>query len=128
MNFPVKIKPFDFLVIAFALLLTAAAALTIYSPGTSRAEFVIEASGRRWTYPADAETLIEVEGVIGVSMAEISGGSIKMSSSPCANQTCIAAGSINRNGQWIACLPNQVFMHVAGREQSDDNSIDGATW
>jgi hypothetical protein len=127
MNSMLKIKVFDVVIIGFALLLSVGAAFAIYSPGTSQAEFVIEASGRRWTYPADAETLVEVEGAIGISIAEMSGGAIRMISSPCANQTCVAAGSINRNGQWIACLPNQVFIHVEGKDNNDD-SIDGATW
>jgi hypothetical protein len=127
MNLPIKIKPFDIVIIVLASALTAVSAFSIYRPGMNQSEFLIEASGRKWTYPNDAETLIEVEGLVGISAAEIADGSIKMISSPCANQTCVAAGSISRTGQWIACLPNQVFIHVEGKDNSDD-VIDGATW
>jgi hypothetical protein len=126
-KFPVKIKSFDIFVIIIALLLTAASAFAIYSPDKFGVQFVIEALDRKWTYPTNAETFVEVEGAIGISVAEIRGGNIRMISSPCTNQTCVASGSIERVGEWIACLPNQVFIHVEGKEQSDDG-IDGATW
>jgi hypothetical protein len=127
MKFPAALRLVDLIVIAFAVVLTVGSALLIYRSGNSLGAFLIEAPKRSWTYPNDAEALVEVQGAIGVSTAEIHDGSIRIISSPCANQTCVAAGSISRTGQWIACLPNQVFIHVEGKEQSDD-SIDGATW
>jgi hypothetical protein len=128
MNLSIKIKCIDIVVIGFALALTIVFSLLIYIPGSSKVEFLIEAPEQSWVYPNNAETLVEIEGAIGVSVAEIHGGSIRIISSPCANQTCVAAGDISREGQWIACLPNQVFIHVEGRNESDDNGIDGATW
>lgn len=128
MKQPVKIKFFDGIIIACTLIFILGSALMIYIPGGSETAFIIEAPGRSWTYPAHAETILHVEGVIGVSMVEIRNGSIRIVSSPCDNQTCVAAGSISRSGQWLACLPNQVFIHVEGKDQHDDNTIDGATW
>jgi hypothetical protein len=128
MKLSIKIKPFDIIIIVIALALTFFSAFALYSPGTSRVEFLIEAPERNWTYPSDAETLVEVTGAIGISVAEIRSGAIRIISSPCANQTCVAAGSISQNGEWIACLPNQVFIHAEGKEADDENAIDGATW
>jgi hypothetical protein len=127
MKVSIQIKVVDILVIGFALALTIVSAFAVYDSGNARESFFIEAPDRNWTYPINAETRVELEGAIGVSVAEIRGGTIRMISSPCANQTCVAAGSINKTGQWIACLPNQVFMYVEGKEETDD-SIDGATW
>lgn len=122
----IRIKPFDVIVIVLALFITIGAASSAYSPGSSEGNFVIEASGRRWTYPGDAEALIEAEGPLGISVVEIRGGVVRMISSPCPDETCVAVGSISRPGEWIACLPNQVFIYVEGNRSGDD--VDAATW
>ncbi len=122
---PIKLKVFDGIVIVFALFITVCAALSVYRPGGSDGNFVIEASGRRWTYPSDAVALVEAEGPLGISVVEIRDGTVRMVSSPCPDETCVAVGSISRAGQWIACLPNQVFIYVEGKDQND---VDGATW
>ncbi len=124
----VKIKLFDFVVIGFTLVITLGAGFLIYLPGNSQGEFVIEAPERKWIYPMDADTVVQVQGEIGITLVEIHDGSARIISSPCANQTCVAAGYIRRANQWVACLPNKIFLHIEGKDHNDEDYIDGATW
>ncbi len=125
-NILIKPKFFDVVIVVLALFITAGAALSAYNPLNSGESFVIEASGRRWTYPINTEAVIEAEGPLGISVVEIRDGAVRMVSSPCPDETCVAVGSISKAGQWIACLPNQVFIYVEGKKA--DDGIDGATW
>jgi hypothetical protein len=128
MKLPVKLKILDIVIIGLALALTVGFSFAVYVPSGSRISFLIEAPERNWTYPSDAEIIVQAEGAVGITVIEIREGKAWVASSPCENQSCVAAGSISRNGQWIACLPNQVFVYIEGKEESDDNSVDGATW
>jgi hypothetical protein len=69
---------------------------------------------------------------------EIGDGRARVLASPCTNQTCVASGTIHSRGQWIACLPNGIFVSVesagsgpgaqdaAGERGSTE--LDGAVW
>jgi hypothetical protein len=78
-------------------------------------------------FPLDAEEHIGVSGPLGETVVEISGGQSRVLSSPCANQTCVAAGHLSRRGQWAACLPNKVFVYIEGTGD-DDTAPDSTTW
>jgi hypothetical protein len=120
-------KPLDFAVLAAALVLTLCSALAVYSSAGSGARVVIQGSGRSWIFPLEAEERIAVPGPLGETVVEISGGRAVVLSSPCANQTCIAAGHIRRPGNWTACLPNKVLVAIEGKED-EDGIVDAAAW
>jgi hypothetical protein len=48
-------------------------------------------------------------------MREIRDGSAWVVSSQCPNQICVRQGKISRPGQWIACLPNDIFIRISGQ-------------
>ncbi|NLJ45770.1 MAG: NusG domain II-containing protein [Treponema sp.] len=88
---------------------------------------IADSTGQEWIYPLDADREIGIRGPLGTTTVHIHDGGVAIESSPCPNQTCVAAGFINQPGQWVACLPNQVFVRVEGG--SDDGSgIDSGTW
>jgi hypothetical protein len=84
---------------------------------------VIQGSGRTWVFPLEAEERIAVPGPLGETVVGIAGGRAMVLSSPCANQTCVAAGHIGRPGNWTACLPNKVLVLI---EKKDENGAPGA--
>ena len=115
-----------------AVILAAGAAIIFSSLGAVDAAgalraVITDAGGEEWIYPMDVDREIEVEGPLGVTIVHIHGGGVSIESSPCPNQTCVAAGSIVRSGQWIACLPNQVFVRVEGGAD-DGSGVDTGTW
>jgi hypothetical protein len=120
-------RPLDFVVIGLSLALTGFAAYMVYGNPGSSLRVVVQGAGDTWVFPIDAEEQVTVPGPLGETVVEISGGRAHVLSSPCANQTCIAAGHINEDGQWVACLPNNVFVLIEG---SDNGSgiLDTRTW
>jgi hypothetical protein len=87
----------------------------------------IQGAGQTWVFPLDAEETLAVPGPLGDTVIEISQGRTRVLSSPCPNQTCVAAGHIRRRGQWTACLPNGVLLVVEGGADGAE-SIDAAAW
>jgi hypothetical protein len=128
---PVKnklpLKPLDFAVLAVSLVLTLCSALAVYSGAESGARVVIQGSGRTWIFPLEAEERIAVPGPLGETVVGIGGSRAMVLSSPCANQTCVAAGHIARPGNWTACLPNKVLVSIEGKGD-EDGTVDAAAW
>jgi hypothetical protein len=79
-----------------------------------------------WVFPANANETVNVPGPLGETVVEISGGSARITASPCINQTCVAAGAVRSPGQWAACLPNRVMLYVGKGEA--ENDVDAAAW
>ena len=80
----------------------------------------ISQDGQRLLYALDEERSIVLRNDSGkqVMRIEIRGEQIRVTKSDCPLQYCVLRGPIQDIGQWIACLPNRVFIQVvsaAGR-------------
>jgi hypothetical protein len=113
--------------ILIALALTGFSAFAAYARPRSAAQVLIEGSGRRWVFPLDAEETIPVPGPLGETVVRIHNHEAWVESSPCDNQTCVAAGHVNKQGEWAACLPNNVLLMVEGRDDLENN-LDSGAW
>jgi hypothetical protein len=120
-------KPLDFFFIGISALLTALSAFAVYGHPRDAAQVIVRGEGKTWVFPLDAEEEIGVPGPLGETVVELRGGRVRALSSPCANQTCVAAGHLSRRGQWTACLPNRVFIYIEGTG-NDDAAPDSTTW
>jgi hypothetical protein len=114
-----KLKPFDILAVALSAAVAAASAVLVYGGGEGDAKVIVEGGGKTWVFPLDAEETLSVRGEIGDTVVHIHDGKVAVEASPCENQTCVAAGSIDSNGQWVACLPNAVFVRVEGSSKHE---------
>jgi hypothetical protein len=122
-----RLRPLD---IAAAILAAAAVALTsiaVYGNASGRLRAVISDGKDEWLYPLDASRDVEVPGPLGTTVVEIKDGNARVLDSPCPNKTCIAAGEISLNGQWLACLPNRVFVRIEGGP-SDGDTVDAGVY
>ena len=125
------IKPLDFGIILPAFAVVAASFFFAYSGASSQSSISIKGENSEWIFPLDAEETVTIPGPLGDSVVEIHDGSVRFLASPCANQTCVASGSIDSQGQWAACLPNKVMLVIAPEKHNsvrDDNNIDASTW
>jgi hypothetical protein len=50
-------------------------------------------------------------------------GAVEVLSSPCREKICVKTGKVSKPGQWIACLPNKVFVAVRGRRNEQPDAI-----
>jgi hypothetical protein len=126
------LKPFDFLALGLSVGLTVFSGYLVYAKPTAAARVIVQGEGATWVFPLDAgnqrfQETLHVPGPMGETVVEISGGQSWVESSPCTNQTCVAAGHMHRPGQWTACLPNKVFLYIEGIQDEDD-APDTTTW
>jgi len=120
----IKVKVFDIIIILAVAGLTFFAAYMAYVKPQGNVQVLIQGQDVEWVYPIDADATVVVAGPMGETTVRICGNCVWVESSPCDNHTCIAVGSISKQGEWAACLPNNVFVIVNGIE--DD--IDGISW
>jgi hypothetical protein len=121
------LRPVDFVVLFLTMAITVFCAVRIYGKNESALRFVIEGKNGNWIYPLNQTTQIDIPGPLGNTVIELKEGRARVVSSPCANQTCVCSPPIRQRGQWIACLPNAVFIRVdsAGGDHAD---VDTAVW
>jgi hypothetical protein len=123
------LKPFDYVSLVFALAVVFLAVIPLTAGGDQYA-INLKGEGGTWVFPRNAAETVTVPGPLGDTVVEIRGGRARVLSSPCQNQTCVAAGYIHRHGQWTACLPNRVLVSVEGGsgETGKGGNVDAAAW
>ena len=119
------IKPLDIIIILLVAGLTFFAVYFVYMKPQGRSQFLIRGQGGEWTFPVGAEETIVVNGPLGNTIVRLNGQRAWVESSPCDNQNCVASGFLSRQGQWSACLPNNVLVIISGTE---DNDVDEIAW
>ncbi|GHU24955.1 hypothetical protein FACS1894172_13590 [Spirochaetia bacterium] len=120
-----RIKVLDIVLCGIALALTAGSAVLVFGRNQSPSRVVIRGQSRDWIFPLDTEEKLHVSGPIGDTVVVIRNGNAQILESPCTNQSCVAAGTIHRAGQWVACMPNDVFISIEGAR---DETLDATAW
>jgi hypothetical protein len=133
----------DGIVFFLAVLITVFYAVRIYGNNVSAVQFIVRGetlhsvSGvgkETWIYPLDKTVQLDIPGPLGNTVVELKDGQARVISSPCTNQSCVVSGAIHSRGQWIACLPNRVFVSVEPVNAADQSAekaeteLDGAVW
>jgi hypothetical protein len=115
------LRPLDVLIVASSAALLVALSIAVYG-GPPSATLVVSTEMGEWVYPMSQDRDIEAQGPLGITYIHIGDGNAHIEDSPCANKTCVASLPISKTGEWAACLPNGVFIHIEGAE--DDGEID----
>ena len=79
-----------------------------------------------WLLRPGTDQVLEVAGPLGSNRVVVRDGGVFVEAAPCANQICVKSGRVSRPGQWIACLPNRVFVAVEGAD--DEHRIDARSY
>ena len=66
---------------------------------------------------------ITVQGRLGDSLIEVKEGQIRFLTSPCHSKFCIHAGWLTKNGDFVACLPNQVSIELHNIKDTKFDSV-----
>ena len=107
-----------------------------YLKPQGKAQVLIRGQSSVWTFPIDANETVFVPGPLGQTTVLIGEGKAWVENSPCDNLTCVAAGFITKQGQWAACLPNQVLLMIqgssfftdSGGQQNGGHNVDAVVW
>jgi len=116
----IKLKPIDY-IIGVLFLCTAIFSLVYairHKDGSPR--LIVTAGRTEWVYPLNVDRTIEVEGALGISRIAIENGFVRFLDSPCSNRICVQSPPLWREGDWSACLPNQVFLRIEGAPSYKD--------
>jgi hypothetical protein len=119
-----KLRPLDYLALSLSILVVGGFSIYAYAGRDRAGDVVVEASGTQWIYPLDVDRREAVTGPLGDTIVVIRGGMASVEDSPCPDKLCVHMPAISKPGQWIACLPNKVFVRVRGNgvQKIDDVS------
>ena len=108
-------------IVAVVISVGVAAAITrwVLSARHGRPIFRVTAADATWLLRPEIDQVVEVTGPLGVNRVVVAGGRVAIESAPCKNQICVKTGRVARPGQWIACLPNRVFVAVEAGGQAE---------
>ena len=115
----------DIIIILIAFGITIFSVFNAYVKPQGSSRVLIRSQGREWTYPIDADETISINGPLGDTVVRIHDNHAWVESSPCENQNCVTAGFIARQGQWTACLPNNILVMILG---NGDDDVDTVVW
>jgi len=119
-----RLKLSDILIIWLVAGITFFSGYTAYLKPQGRPQVLIRGQGSEWLFPINASEIVAVAGPLGDTIVRIEENRARIESSPCDNQTCVAAGLLTRQGQWAACLPNNVLLMIQG----GDDDVDAVAW
>lgn len=128
------IRPLDFAIFIPALGAVAAAFVAVYAGAGNQYTIHLRGENGEWVFPEDAVETVHVAGPLGDTLVAIQNGEARVLASPCANQTCVAAGAVYAYGQWAACLPNRVMLYVSGSaapvggKDRHETGVDAVVW
>jgi len=118
-------KLFDYIVLVLAILITVLVFTGSFSNKSNSLEVLIESENKTWIYPLDSIHDQIVSGPAGDTVIVIENGSVYIKKSDCKEKVCIQSGKIWKQDQWLACLPNRIFVVLRGKEES---TLDGETY
>jgi hypothetical protein len=124
----ITIKIPDAVIILLALGLIGFSASAAYIGPQNARQVLIQGQDRQWVFPLDAEETLRVKGPLGDTVLQIRENRAWVESSPCSNQSCVAMGQISSSGNWVACLPNNVFLIIEGKNEGTINEPDSIAW
>jgi hypothetical protein len=113
-------KLLDWFFLAASFSLTVGTAWAVFAPSSSPPQVEIQDPEGTFVYPLNQDRTIRAHGPLGTTTIDVSSGKVWVEDSPCVNKVCIASGSIQHSGQFVACLPNHVFVRIAGGAPSSE--------
>ena len=114
-----RLRVLDYLIFASVITVSLWAFFFLYT-GENRAQrLVIETPSGKWIYPLTETRTVVVPGAIGNTTVRIENNTAFISDSPCPNKTCVNAAALKKTGDWNACLPNRVVLHIEGGASDD---------
>ena len=121
------VKPLDWFFLALSLFLTVGTAWAALAPSDAPLRVEVQGPEGTFLYPLSEDRTIEAKGSIGITEIRVSRGMVWVDDSPCTNKVCIAMGVIHQSGQWVACLPNRIFVRITGGSP-DPEAPDAGVW
>jgi hypothetical protein len=115
------IKRGDWLILSLTTLLTIWLAINIWNGGAAD-KALIRSGGKIFReVPLSRDTVIEVNGPLGISKIAIHQRQARIVSDPSPRQYCVRQGWLKNAGEISICLPNQVSVELIGGQKKYDS-------
>jgi hypothetical protein len=106
--------------IVLVLLLATLGSFVLVGQAPRGTQVIVEQQRRVvFKAPLTVDRVMTLTGPLGETVLEIRDGHACITSSPCPNKVCIGMGRISRQGQLLACVPNDVLVRIEGEEKGE---------
>jgi hypothetical protein len=108
------LRPGDWIALLVSVL-AVVMAINVTRGTTVEASLVtVEAESGTYIYSLDEDRNEVFAGPLGYTAVEVAGGAVRIVEDPGPLQLCVRQGAIRHAGEWLACLPNRVFLRIDG--------------
>lgn len=111
-----KLTFFDILIFLTFLTLSLLS-FKLFTNVSGKPEVYITTGEKEWVYDLSVDTIQTFYGPVGETTVEISNNRVRIISSDCKNQIGVLAGWIEKPGEWLSCLPNDIFILLKGQQE-----------
>ncbi len=110
-------------------ILAVSIAIIVFSLGTytnfsGEPQVHVRTDNGEFIYDLTVDSFATFTGPVGETSIEIKDGKVHVHDSDCRNKVCISAGWVSRVGDWIICLPNNVFLLIEGVIAESEGGVD----
>ena len=109
------VKPFDYVLVIMVCTAIAVLSFRVYHVDTQPSMVSVKTESGLSLYSIDQNRRLEVKGPMGITIIEIADSQVRVVSSPCRDKLCILKGTLQRSGDWTACMPNRVYVGIQGK-------------
>jgi len=115
------LKPLDYCIFVCALLVFGILLFITLRGREGEALVHITTQEEEYLYALSDDALLILDGPLGETEIAINNGSVRVLRSPGRRQICVNKGGISQKGEWLICLPNQVFVRIVAATESIDS-------
>lgn len=122
------ILPLDIIMIICALLVCILLFLRSFSGDFAAYQVEIKSEEGTYLYSLESNHELSLTGPLGITSILIANQEVQVLDSPGRQKICVKSGPISKNGQWLACLPNKIFIRIIGNERFSESQVDAITF
>lgn len=126
MKISIRPKILDIAIFLLSVIAVVFISISVYATQGNTLYVHISGATGEWIESLDKDQELQIPGPLGITYVHIENHSVRIEDSPCDNKLCIAMGAIGQANQWVACLPNKVFVRIESGAQKDE--IDAAAF
>ena len=111
------LKPFDFILILMVCAAIAIISFKVYHVDSQPFVVSVRTESGLSLYRIDQNRRLEVKGPMGITIVEIADAQVRVVSSPCRDKLCMLKGTLQKSGDWTACMPDRVYVGILGKDE-----------
>ena len=120
MKISIRPKILDIAIFLLSVIAVVFISISVYATQGNTLYVHISGATGEWIESLDKDQELQIPGPLGITYVHIENHSVRIEDSPCENKLCIAMGAISQANQWVACLPNKVFVRIESGAQKDE--------